>query len=113
MLSALDRDGVGQPEQACLGSRVMGLQRLAEHSRRGGNEYKASVTLRLHHPKCVLAQIESTIEMHTQHAAPITGRKLLERHAVEDARIAHHSVEAAEMIDCCSNDCFGALGTIH
>src|SRR5262249_45084316 len=66
-----------------------------------------------HHAKCGLAQMESAVQVHAQHAPPVDQRQFVEGHAVEDARIAHDRVEATEGVDRGTNDRFAALGARH
>jgi hypothetical protein len=46
-----------------------------------------------------LADVEGTVEMDLEHAAPVVSGEVLERLGLEDAGIAHDRVEAAELVD--------------
>ena len=109
---AFEGDDVGQPDEAGLGRGVVRLQVLAEHARRRRDEDEAAVALCLHHPERRLRQVETAVEVHPQHAAPIVGRQLVERDAVEDSRIADHRVQPSEPIDGGADDRLAALGTV-
>ena len=110
---ALDGDDVGQSDETGLGGRVVRLHRLAEIARRRRDEDEAAVLLLRHHPECRLAQIEPAVEVHAQHLPPVVERELVERDAVEDARIADDDVQTAESVHRGVDDGLAALGGVH
>src|SRR5215831_7766154 len=71
------------------------------------------MALRFHHSKRGLAQMKSAVQVHAEHAPPVGLRQLIEGYAVEDASVAHHRIEAAEPVDCRTNDRLSPLGARH
>ncbi len=108
----LDGDDVGQPDEAGLGGRVVGFHRLAEIARRRRDEDEPAVVLFRHHLVRGLAQVETAVEVHPQHLAPVVGGELVERDAVEDAGIADDGVESPEGVDRGVDDRLAALGAV-
>ena len=109
---ALDGDHVGQPDESGLGRRVVRLHRLPEIARRRRDEHEPAVLLLRHHLEGGLAEVEAAVEMHPQHVSPVVGGELVERNAVEDARIADDDVEAPEGVDRRVDDGLPALGAV-
>src|SRR5262249_48837576 len=72
-----------------------------------------AIALRFHHAIGGLGQIEATVEMHAKHAPPVRRGQLLERDTVENACVAYHRIESAELIESRLDDRLAALWALH
>ena len=112
MFRSLDCDDIGKSDEPGLGGRVVGFHRLSEVAGRRRDEHKPAVLLLRHHLERGLAEVEAAVEMHSQHAPPVVGGELVERDAIEDARITDDCIEPPEGIDRRIDDGLTALWAV-
>src|SRR5262249_25602370 len=77
------------------------------------DEHETAVALRLHDPERRLTHVEAAAQVYVQHGSPLVWRKLVEGERLEDARVAHHCIEATEAIDGGVDDRLATRGGGH
>ncbi len=57
--------------------------------------------------------VVAAVQVHLEHGVPVLERHLVERAVAQDARVADHAVDLAELVDRGLDDVLGALGLGH
>ena len=99
VFAALDRQHIGQAENAALGGAVIGLAEIADQARgrRGIDDDAAAI---LPHPaEHRLGDAEGALQMHLQHLVPGGFGRLGKGLVEQDAGIVDQDIGAAEMLD--------------
>src|SRR6478735_7145401 len=113
VLRALLRERVDQADQAQLGGAVIGLAEVAEQAAGGGGDDDAAVALLAEVWPCRADHVVAAVQVHLENGIPCPELHLVEGAVAQDARVAHHAVDLAELVDRGLDDVLGALGLGH
>ncbi len=108
LVAALDRQGVGQAEDAKLGRRVIGLAEVAVDAGGRGGHDDAAVALVAHHRPGGVRHGERALQVHALDQIPVFRRHLLEAGVAQDAGVVDDDVDGAEGVKRGLHD-FGAV----
>jgi hypothetical protein len=102
MCSELDGSGLGEIHHGCLRRRVgLRTRTPAQTRHRGGVEDHPAVTLRDHHPGCVLGAEEHRSDQHREAGVPVLHLDLGDRaERATDPGVVEQHVETSERLHC-------------
>ena len=109
VLGALQREGVDEPDESQLGGAVVGLSEVAEQTAGRGGDHDAAVTLLAEMRPCGAGDVVSAVQVNLLHRMPTVIGHLVESAVPQDAGVADHTVDGAELVDRGLDDVGGAL----